>query len=70
MSRPDTSARLREARLSAGITQVQLAAALGIAQDAVSKAETGSWRLSAQRLAQMLAAIDAISSSRAPGGAR
>jgi transcriptional regulator with XRE-family HTH domain len=55
--------RLRQVRLTAALTQVQLAKKLGVTQDFVSKYETGERRLDAIELLHVLRAlkVDAIS---------
>lgn len=45
--------RLRRARLAAGLTQVQVAKALGLAQSFVSKSESGERRVDVLELARL-----------------
>src|SRR5688572_8551955 len=49
---------LREARQSAGVTQVELASRLGVTQGIVSKVETGGRKLHAIELRSWLHAIN------------
>lgn len=50
--------RIRAARLATGKSQLQVAAALGINQQAVSKWERGTCSPSARRLADLAALLD------------
>ena len=54
LTRPPDPAALRAARLSAGLSQRQVAEALGLSQSSVSGAERGVWsnRLAAARYAK------------------
>jgi len=45
--------RLREARTEAGMSQEEVAAALGVRQKFVSKIETGEWRIDPLELQEL-----------------
>jgi transcriptional regulator with XRE-family HTH domain len=51
-------AELRDQRISAGVSQMELAARLGRAQTWVSKVELGERRLDVEELRQVCAALD------------